>query len=58
MAKEMCCEGYHKGKGVMMLILGLLVLANAYWSVVSWSIFIGAVLTLGGICKMTMCAKK
>ena len=56
MAKEMC-EG-HKGKGVMMLILGLLVLANAYWSAIDWAMFIGAVLTLGGVCKMAMRAKK
>jgi len=55
-AKQMC--EIHKGKGTMMLVLGLLVLANAYWNVTSWPIFIGAVLAIGGICKMAMCAKK
>ena len=56
MAKEeMQC--HHKGKGTMMLILGLLVLANAYWNVLDWAMFIGAVLALGGLAKMLMLKK-
>jgi len=55
MAKEdVNCQCHHKGKGGMMLVLGLLVLANAYWSVLSWAMFIGVVLVLGGLCKMLM----
>ena len=48
-------HGMHKGMGLKMLILGLLVAANSYWNVVDWGIFIGAMLAIGGICKMIMC---
>jgi len=53
--KEMmkCC-GMHRKKGVMMLVLGLLVLANVYFPVLSWGAFIGAVLVLAGIVKLVM----
>jgi uncharacterized membrane protein HdeD (DUF308 family) len=37
-----------------MVLLGLLVLANAYWSVMSWDYFIGIILVLAGFCKMLM----
>lgn len=52
--EEMCCHGHHKGKGVMMLILGLLVLANSYWYFLDWAMFIGLILVLGGLVKMLM----
>jgi len=42
----------HKGKGVMMIVLGLLVLANAYWSILSWAMFVGIIFVLAGIAKM------
>ena len=42
----------HRNKAVMMLILGLLILANTYWMVVGWDYFIGIVLTLAGIIKL------
>jgi uncharacterized membrane protein HdeD (DUF308 family) len=49
---------HHKGHGCMMLVLGLLVLGNAYWGWLNWAYFIGFALVLGGLCKMMMCCKK
>jgi len=43
------CHGMHKKKGIMVLVLGLLVLANAYWSVLDWSMFVGLILVLVGL---------
>jgi len=39
--------------GWKMLVLGLLVLANSYWNVVSWANFIGIVLAAAGIFKLS-----
>lgn len=52
--KEMmgCCM--HKGKGIAMALLGLLVLGNVYWPMVTWPTFIGALLVILGILKMLM----
>ena len=53
MAKEKecpCCS--MKAHGTMKIVLGLLVLANAYWPTVSWPVFIGAVMVLAGIIKV------
>jgi|WetSurMetagenome_2_1015567.scaffolds.fasta_scaffold238227_2 uncharacterized membrane protein HdeD (DUF308 family) len=55
MAKEEMCG--HKGKGWMMLVLGLLILANAYWSIVDWAVFIGVIVALVGIGKVLMMSK-
>lgn len=56
MAKEKMdkeyCEGHMKKKGLMMLILGLLILGNAYYSVASWSIFIGVIVAVAGFLKL------
>jgi uncharacterized membrane protein HdeD (DUF308 family) len=52
MAKEEMCG--HKGKGWIMLVLGLLILGNAVYSVVEWSIFIGAIVALAGLAKLLM----
>lgn len=52
MAKDMDMKSWCKGKGVMMLIVGLLVLANTYWAIVSWDYFIGIILVLAGIIKL------
>jgi len=61
MAKEMMkmdmCHGMHKKKGAVMLVLGLLILANAYWSIVSWPVFIGIILALAGLGKIIMLKK-
>jgi uncharacterized membrane protein HdeD (DUF308 family) len=51
MAKEMDVKSW-KGKGWMALILGILILANAYLAIVSWDYFIGIILVLVGIIKL------
>ena len=38
--------------GAKMLVLGLLVLANAYWPTVDWVTFIGILLVVVGLMKM------
>jgi len=40
------------GHGWGMLVLGLLVLGNAYWPTVSWPVFIGALAVLKGLWSM------
>ena len=40
-----------------MLVLGLLVLANSAWSIVSWASFIGGLLAIAGLCKLVMPCK-
>lgn len=47
--------GMHKKMmGIKMLILGVLVLGNFYLVGLSWPIFIGGVLVLGGIGSLIM----
>ena len=43
-----------------MLVLGALVLANSYWQVFSWTNFIGWLLVIAGIMKLSkpMCSCK
>lgn len=41
-----------------MLVLGLLVLANTYWQVMTWDYFIGGILTLAGLWKVLMPCKE
>ena len=43
------CNKCHAGK---VLVLGVLVLVNAVWSVFDWGIFIGGLLVLGGLVKL------
>jgi len=56
MAKNdmMCKYCPHKGHGVKMLILGLIVLANVYWPFMGWWTLIGVLLVLGGLFKLMM----
>jgi len=55
MPKEMMeMKGMHKGKGWMLLILGILVLLNVYLALVDWATFIGIILVLAGLVKLTM----
>lgn len=50
---KVCCPEIehhcHKCKGLMMLVLGVLVLLNAYFRWLGWDYFIGAVLVLKGL---------
>jgi uncharacterized membrane protein HdeD (DUF308 family) len=43
---------HKKMMGCKILVLGALVLANTYWSVVNWANFIGIVLVVAGILKL------
>lgn len=49
---------HKKMMGCKMLVLGLLVLANTRWNVVSWQNFIGGVLAIGGFLKLIMSCKQ
>ena len=52
MAKKInsdCCYPHYKNKGCMMFVLGLLILANAYWQILSWDLFIGGIFVICGI---------
>jgi len=46
-----CCK-VHKWKGVGMLVLGILVLLNAYWPYLSWGAFVGAAIAIFGFIKL------
>ncbi len=53
-SNNMTC--YHgvcgKCHGVKVLVIGVLVLANALWPFAGWAVFVGALLTLGGVLKL------
>ena len=51
---EECCPGFTKAMGWKLLILGLLVIANSYWAVVNWAIFIGIILAVKGILMLIL----
>ena len=50
--ETMSCCRMHKGKGVGLMILGLLVLANVYWPYLDWGAFVGAVFVIAGFIKL------
>jgi len=54
---EVCKCGCHHGHKWKLVVLGLLVLANEYWSVMSWPYFIGGLAVLGGLLKMLLPCK-
>jgi uncharacterized membrane protein HdeD (DUF308 family) len=43
---------HKKRMGCKMLVLGVLVLANSYWGIVSWTNFIGGILVIAGLVKL------
>ena len=52
MAKKMKAECgcmHHTWMGWKMFILGLLILANAYWPVIGWAKFVGIIISLMGL---------
>ncbi len=51
-------EMWHKYKGTGMLVLGLLILANAYFAVADWWTFFGVLLAVGGFLKLVLPMKK
>ena len=50
--KEEHWKAHKKMMAWKMLVLGLLVLANSAWGVVSWTNFIGILLAIAGILKL------
>jgi len=44
---------HKKCMGWKMIVLGALVLANSYWNVLSWANFIGWIVVIGGVVKLT-----
>ena len=59
MAKKGCMNmDVHRMKGILMLVVGLLVLANVYWSFLSWGAFIGILFVVLGLIKSLMPYKK
>ncbi|GEM_PF-4183963 len=42
----------HKCKGISLLVVGAVVLANSYLNLVGWSRLIGVLLVLGGVMKL------
>ena len=53
MDNKMCMMGgCMRCRSGMKIILGLLVLANAYWNFTNWAYFIGGILVIAGILKM------
>jgi uncharacterized membrane protein HdeD (DUF308 family) len=49
---------HKKMMGGKMIVLGLLIIANAYFGIFNWPWFIGGVLVLAGILKLAMPACK
>jgi uncharacterized membrane protein HdeD (DUF308 family) len=59
--KEMMHEDWGKHKkwmGGKLLILGILVLINVYWPMLTWPAFVGWVLVLAGVWKLIMMPMK
>ncbi len=54
MAKKMDMGMHMKAHGWTMAVLGLLVLGNANWPVVSWPVFVGGLAVLVGLWKVLM----
>lgn len=46
------CRHMHRGGGIGLIIIGILVLINAYSNVINWVAFIGIALILIGIFRM------
>jgi len=51
-----CCDiksmTHKKGHGIAKIILGLLIIANAYYATLSWPMFIGLIVVLMGVAKL------
>ncbi len=49
---------YHRFKSWGSLVVGLLVIANAYWGFLTWDYFIGGLLALFGLIKLLIPVKR
>ena len=45
---------HHGFKTTMLLVVGLLIITNAYWGFLTWDFFIGGLLVLFGVIKLFM----
>jgi len=45
---------YKKHKAIMMIVVGLLVIINAVYGLVGWAEFVGGILVLLGLLKLSM----
>ena len=53
MAKKVDARAaYYRHKGIVMLAVGILILLNEIYSLVSWGMFIGGVIALLGLLKL------
>ena len=56
MAKDdMSCSIFgvcHRCRALKVLILGILILLNAYLAVVNWAVFVGGIIAIAGIVKL------
>jgi len=53
MAKKIDARAaFHKHKGIVMIVVGILILLNEIYSLVSWGIFVGGVVALLGLLRL------
>ena len=62
--EEACCDmdkmhKMHKCMGMKIVILGVLIILNAYYKWFDWAVFTGGILVIAGLIKLIMpCMKK
>ena len=49
-----CCHSHMKKHATCMFLVGLAVIANAYWAFTSWAMLIGAIIALTALAKIVM----
>jgi hypothetical protein len=47
--KEMDCRAFHKHKSIVMLVVGILIILNALYGLLSWGVFVGGIIALLGL---------
>ena len=53
MAKEEVSHAaFHKHKGLVMLVVGILILLNAIYGWFSWGVFVGGIIALLGLLRL------
>ncbi len=49
MAKEDVHAAFHKRKSLVMLVVGILILLNTIYGLLSWGVFVGGIIALLGL---------
>ena len=49
-----CCENHKRNHGLGLLLLGLTIMANQIWSIISWWTLAGTVIAVWGAYKLLM----